>query len=76
MFGIAPAPSCDKIPIANDRSHYQQLLSGTGYVTMPCAEGTVYNERKCTCTDHEPSYQTFKEPLVQEPPAGKTHVNH
>lgn len=69
-YNNAPAQSCDKIPIANDRSHYQQLLPGTGYVTMPCAEGTHYNERKCTCTDQEPSYPTFKEPLVQEPPAG------
>lgn len=43
---------------------------------MPCAEGTHYNERKCTCTDQEPSYPTFKEPLVQEPPAGKIIDNH
>lgn len=69
-YNNAPTPSCDKIPIANDRRNYQQLLPGTGYVTMPCAEGTQYNERKCTCTEQVPSYPTFKEPLVQEPAAG------
>lgn len=71
-----PTPACDKIPIANDMKHYQQLLPGTGYVTMPCAEGTHYNERKCKCTQQEPGYPTFKEPSVQEPVAGKFVGNY
>ncbi|XP_062592474.1 uncharacterized protein LOC134253916 [Saccostrea cucullata] len=71
-YNTPTRPACDKIPIANDRNNYKQLMMGIGYVTMPCPEGTQYNERKCTCSVIEPGYPTFKAPDVQKPVAGCT----
>ncbi|XP_061176186.1 uncharacterized protein LOC133185140 [Saccostrea echinata] len=71
-YNTPTRPVCDKIPIANDRQNFKQLMIGIGYVTMPCPEGTQYNERKCTCAVIEPGYPTFKATNVQKPVAGCT----